>query len=74
MEYSQITLTERHQIQALKKLGFNAPLIATELNRHPTTIRRELKSKVDNRGWVQELMMKNLVTQWIDEQSDRAQQ
>ena len=41
--YKQLTLVERYQIQALRKLGKSAQHIATELKRGKTTILRDLK-------------------------------
>lgn len=40
--YSQLTLDERYQIQALNELGFSAREISRRLNRSNKTISREL--------------------------------
>lgn len=41
--YKQLTLDERGQIQALKQAGFTITQIAESVNRHKSTISRELK-------------------------------
>jgi len=41
--YTQLTQVERHQIHALKGSGCTLARIATKLNRHSSTISRELK-------------------------------
>lgn len=43
MNYKQLTEHERYQIYTLLKVGFRLKAIAAELNRHPSTISRELK-------------------------------
>ncbi len=43
MAYMQLTEIERYQIFSLKEAGFTRRLIATSLNRAPSTISRELK-------------------------------
>ena len=49
MRYTQLTREERYTIHALKKLNYSNNLIAKALERHPSTIGRELKR---NRGKV----------------------
>lgn len=41
--YKQLTLDERGQIQALKQAGYSVTQIAESVNRHKSTISRELK-------------------------------
>jgi transposase, IS30 family len=43
MEYSHLTTFERGRLQALHKLGLSCRQIAKELNRHHSTVARELK-------------------------------
>jgi len=43
MSYKQLTENERCQIYTLLKVGIKLKAIAAELNRHPSTITRELK-------------------------------
>lgn len=49
--YTQLTQQERYQIHALKISGFSLKRIATELNRHISTISRELKRNSSNEGY-----------------------
>jgi transposase, IS30 family len=46
-QYTHLTQEERYHIHAYKKAGFSALFIANELNRHVSTIKREL---VRNQG------------------------
>ena len=46
--YPHITQKERHQIHAYHKAPFSIPAVAPSLNRHQSTIRRELNAK---EGW-----------------------
>ncbi len=43
MRYRQLTLDERYQIQVLHKAGAKITAIARDLDRHPSTISRELR-------------------------------
>ena len=43
MGYKQLSLWERYTIRSLMKLGFSNKLIAKKINRHPSTIGREIK-------------------------------
>ena len=47
MSYNQLKENERYQIYTLLKVGFSIKAIADELNRHPSTISRELKRTKD---------------------------
>jgi transposase, IS30 family len=47
MNYQQLTLDERYQLQALRKSGSSRAEIARELGRHPSTISRELRRNSD---------------------------
>lgn len=51
MSYKQLTEYERYQICALKKTGMNNKDIAEQLERHPTTIGRELDRNTGLRGY-----------------------
>jgi len=51
MTYKQLTAEERYQIEALKREGFNQSEIAHSLNRHPSTINRELARNSDHKGY-----------------------
>ena len=51
MAYKQLTAEERYQIEALKREGFNQSEIARSLNRHPSTINRELARNSDHKGY-----------------------
>jgi len=51
MTYKQLTAEERYQIEALKREGFNQSEIARSLNRHPSTINRELARNSDHKGY-----------------------
>lgn len=51
MSYNQLTENERYQIYALLKVGFSLKAIAAELNRHPSTISRELKRNKGLKGY-----------------------
>jgi len=46
MSHQQLTLDERYQIQASKRLGMSNAAIARQLHRHPSTIGRELRRNV----------------------------
>jgi IS30 family transposase len=46
MNYRQLTLDERYQIQSLRKQRFTHVDIAKELGRHPSTVCRELRRNV----------------------------
>jgi len=50
-KYNQITEEERYQIWANKKAGFSVPKIAEELDRHKSTIYRELERNSGDRGY-----------------------
>lgn len=43
MSYSHLTTFERGRLETLQKLGWSTRQIAKELNRHHSTIARELK-------------------------------
>ncbi len=43
MRYSQLTLEQRYQIYAMKKVGFKQNKIAVEISVHPSTVGRELR-------------------------------
>ncbi len=49
--YTQLTQEERYQIYAYKKAGFSNALIAQELDRHESTIKRELSRNKGLRGY-----------------------
>ena len=51
MSYTQLTAVERYQIQAFLKAGYSQKAIADELNRHPSTIGRELARNTGLRGY-----------------------
>ena len=51
MTYTQLTEQERYQIYALKKAKHSQDEIATLLNRHPSTISREIKRNKGLRGY-----------------------
>jgi len=46
MTYTQITQQERYAIWNLRKLGYTPAAIARELNRHPSTIGREVRRNI----------------------------
>ena len=49
--YKHLTLEERYQIAAYLKAGFSKQAIADDLNRHISTINRELKHNTGLRGY-----------------------
>lgn len=49
--YSQLTVESRYQIYAFKGAGYNQKEIASELGVHPSTISRELKRNIGQRGY-----------------------
>lgn len=49
--YTHLTQEERYQIYAYKKAGFSNELIAQELDRHVSTINRELSRNTGLRGY-----------------------
>ena len=49
--YTHLTQEERYQIQAYKKAGFSPTVIALDLNRHVSTINRELARNTGLRGY-----------------------
>jgi IS30 family transposase len=51
MRYNQLTEGERYQIYGLLKEGFSQKAIAKNLNRHPSTISRELKRNKGLKGY-----------------------
>jgi len=51
MSYTQLAKVERYQIQAFLKAGYSQKAIADELNRHPSTIGRELSRNTGLRGY-----------------------
>lgn len=51
MNYKQLTENERYQIYALIKTGMKNNAIAKELNRHASTISREIKRNTGRRGY-----------------------
>ena len=51
MKYSQLTEGERYQIYGLLKEGFTQKAIAKNLDRHPSTISRELKRNKGLKGY-----------------------
>jgi len=51
MIYKQLTDEERYQIEVLKREGFNQSEIARSLNRHPSTVNRELARNSDHKGY-----------------------
>lgn len=51
MSYTQLTEIERYQIKAFLKAGYSQKAIADELNRHPSTIGRELARNTGLRGY-----------------------
>lgn len=48
--YTQLSLVQRYQIEALIKAGLNQKEIACQLGFHPCTISRELKRNIAKRG------------------------
>jgi IS30 family transposase len=51
MNYNQLTEVERYQIYSLLKIGMKPQGIAEQLDRHPSTISRELKRNRGLRGY-----------------------
>lgn len=51
MTYQQLTLEERTMISGFCKVGFSITEIAIELNRHKSTISREIKRNTGKRGY-----------------------
>lgn len=51
MSYKQLTQEQRYQISAFLKAGFSKAAIAGELGVHPTTIGRELRRNLGERGY-----------------------
>ena len=51
MKYTQLTEGERYQIYGLLKAGFSQKQIAQNLERHPSTISRELKRNKGLKGY-----------------------
>ena len=51
MAYQQLTLEERSMIYGFCKAGFSITEIAIELNRHKSSISRELKRNRGDRGY-----------------------
>lgn len=51
MSYQQLTLEQRYQIYAMKKVGFTQNKIAAEIQVHPATISRELSRNTGKRGY-----------------------
>lgn len=51
MNYTHLTQNERYQIHALRRLGVSCKQIALELNRHRSSIAREIKSNSGPRGY-----------------------
>jgi len=49
--YTHLTQEERYQIYAYKKAGFSNTFIAQELDRHESTIKRELVRNTGLRGY-----------------------
>ena len=49
--YTHLTQEERYQIQAYRKAGFSPAAIACDLNRHVSTINRELARNTGLRGY-----------------------
>ena len=49
--YTHLTQEERYQIQAYRKAGFSSAAIACDLNRHVSTINRELARNTGLRGY-----------------------
>lgn len=50
MGYAHLSQDERYQIQCYKRGGFSLRTIADELGRHPSTISRELRRNVTEKG------------------------
>jgi IS30 family transposase len=51
MRYGQLTLEQRYQIYAMKKVGFKQNKIAAEISVHPSTVGRELRRNRGGRGY-----------------------
>ena len=51
MSYNQLTENQRYQIYILKKAGHSQVDIAEKLERHPSTISRELRRNNGLRGY-----------------------
>lgn len=51
MGYKHLAVDERYQIHAMFKAGFSKAEIAKELNRHPSTIGREMSRNTGLRGY-----------------------
>ena len=48
--YTQLSLVQRYQIEALLKVGLKQKLIANQIGVHPSTVGRELKRNTALRG------------------------
>jgi IS30 family transposase len=48
--YTQLSLMQRYQIEALLKVGLKQKLIAEQIGVHPSTISRELRRNIALRG------------------------
>jgi IS30 family transposase len=69
MNYRQLTLDERYQLQTLCALGFTQSAIATMLGRHPSTVSRELRrneSHLPARAYKAEAAQKRTVRRRIE--------
>lgn len=51
MDYKHLTEDERYQIDDMRREGFNQGAIALALKRSPSTLSRELRRNVGDRGW-----------------------
>jgi IS30 family transposase len=51
MDYKHLTEDERYQIDDMRREGFNQGAIALALNRSPSTLSRELRRNIGDRGW-----------------------
>jgi len=52
MSYRHLTLEQRYQIAALRRAGLNRRRIAQVMNRHPSTISRELRRNATGRVYI----------------------
>jgi IS30 family transposase len=51
MHHTQLASYEQYQIYSLKRAGMTQKMIATQLNRHPSTISRELNRNIGKRAY-----------------------
>lgn len=59
MSYTHLSITERSQLALLHRLGWSTRAIATELNRHHSTIARELNRGLEQADITLSLLMRH---------------